>query len=638
MRVSLRISLKDRHYQRLSPEEVLDQARMELTRNVADVMDGLSRAGLTSSRLSGEQLVQYYLSCIHASDAKAYGLPQSVLSTLDFPIQPMLPRMGDSARLASDQHTLEPDPAPISKLDQGATRHQRRRWTRKRHRPYDQDPPDGVSLPELIQPASVEHTPHALRVHQHTDEYVRARAVIGYPAYALAGWVDQLLAIDEPGIEVLLFLETLDPTRFVRGLSRKLTGYHATQLVEARQGKTADPYIAAACDEVDALRSKLVAKTEQVHACSLYVLTRAERASALRERDQKVAQHLTHLELHHVALEYEHLHAWRSCVDGRDILHRARKLDTSTLACSFPFCSSHLSTERGALVGLTPSGGLVLIDPTSSQLENGHELVFAKSGSGKSFYEKLGLMRQLLLGMEGIVIDPDDEFGRICDRFGGSHITLSPGQLHINPFELGASHREPNTLTEKVESLLVLFDLLLAEKDPGVLPQRERSYLHKIITRAYADQGILPDPSTHDRPAPHMQAVYDVIVQDGDPLGLGDRLLRHLAAFPQTTDVQLDNPLVVFNLQRLKHASEELLRIGLYLIIEFVWSVVRRERTPKPRLLLIDEAWVLMEFLEGGNYLAALSRGARKQNLHLRMVTQNIHDFLASKAGQTILL
>ncbi|MBO0782239.1 MAG: DUF87 domain-containing protein, partial [Ktedonobacteraceae bacterium] len=409
-------------------------------------------------------------------------------------------------------------------------------------------------------------------------------------------------------------------------------------LLEARQGKTADPYIAAARDEVDALRSKLVAKTEQVHTCSLYLLTRAESAPTLRVRDQKVAQHLKSLELHHVALEYEHLHAWRSCVDGRDLLRRARKLDTSTLACSFPFCSSNLSTERGALVGLTPAGGLVVIDPTSSQLENGHELVFAKSGSGKSFYEKLGLMRHLLLGMEGIVIDPDDEFGRICDHFGGTHITLSPGQLHINPFDLGHLQHETSTLKEKVEDLLVLFDLLLAEKDPGVLPQRERSYLHKIITRAYADHGILPDPSTHDRPAPNMHAIYDMILHDGDPLGLGDRLLRHLAAFPETTDVQLENPLVVFNLKRLKHASEEMLRIGLYLIIELVWGVVRRERTPKPRLLLIDEAWVLMEFLEGGNYLARLSRQARKENLHLRMVTQNVSDFLASKAGQTILL
>ncbi|MBO0779012.1 MAG: hypothetical protein J2P37_09325, partial [Ktedonobacteraceae bacterium] len=654
VRVSLVINTRDRHYQRLSKEEVRDQAHTELTQKVADVMDGLSRAGLTSSRLSGDQLVQYYLSCIHTSDAEEYGLPQNVLSTLDYPIQPMLPHLLDSIRPASDQRALVPDAHHLQRaIEEHSSMHsqQRRRiwqaphkmkWQRRRRGRITAKQqtalPDWVSLPELVQPASVEHTPHYLRVHHQHDEYVRGRTVIGYPAYALAGWVDQLLAIDEPGIDVLLFLETLDPTRFVRSLSRKLTGFHATQLLEARQGKTADPYIAAARDDVDALRSKLVSKTEQVHAFSLYMLTRAESASVLRERDQKVAQHLKSLELHSVALEYEHLQAWRSCVNGRDILHRARKLDTSTIACSFPFCSSNLSTEAGALVGLTPSGGLVLIDPTSSQLENGHELVFAKSGSGKSFYEKLGLMRYLLLGMEGIVIDPDDEFGRICDRFGGSHIALSPGQLHINPFDLGTSRSEANTLKEKVESLLVLFDLLLAEKDPGVLPQKERSYLHKMITRAYADRGILPDPSTHDQPAPNMQAIYDLILQDGDPLGLSDRLLRHLSSFPETTDVQLDNQLVVFDLKRLKHASDEMLRIGLYLIIEFVWGVVRRERTPKPRLLLIDEAWVLMEFLEGGNYLAGLSRGARKENLHLRMVTQNVNDFLASKAGQTILL
>ncbi len=644
VRVSVLINVRSKQYKRLTPAEVFDLARGDLVRKVADVMQGLAKSGILSTRLLYGQLAHYALSCVHKKYAEDYGIPSTVLDTLNYPIQADFSSV-NSRREDQLAFLLRDDPLDLaSELPDESTEEARTHtWgsrfipLRKKRDPDPDTTPDFISLPELLQPASVEQTPHYICVHHNTDEYIRARAVTGYPAYAVPGWVDQLLSIDEPYIDILLFIETLDPTRYIRSLSRKLTSHNTTQFLEAKHGKTADPYIAAARDETYDFREKLVGKTEQIHAFSLYILTRAESKQTLRERDEKVALLLKSLELQNVALEYEHLQAWLSCVNGRDILHRTRKLDTSSVACAMPFCSNNVSTEPGALIGLTPSGGLVIIDPASDQLENGHELVFAQSGSGKSFYEKLGLMRHLLLGMEGIVIDPDNEFARICERYKGTNIRLSPGNFQINPFDLGRIQSESNPLEEKMQSLLILFDLLLAEKNPGVLSQKEKSYLYKIITNAYADRGILLDPATHDQPAPSLREVYALIIQSGDPYTLADRLARYVSTFPERTGVQLDNQLVVFNLKDLKDLSNDLLRIALYVITQFVWMAVRKDRTPRRRLLLIDEASVLMEFLEGGQFLEELSRRARKYNLHLRMVTQNVDDFLASKAGQTIM-
>jgi hypothetical protein len=160
-----------------------------------------------------------------------------------------------------------------------------------------------------------------------------------------------------------------------------------------------------------------------------------------------------------------------------------------------------------------------------------------------------------------------------------------------------------------------------------------------MITRLYATHGIVADPATHDRAVPGMREFCECILEDGDPYELGGRLLSCAHAFPEVTDVELENQLVVFNIRSLKLLGDEtLLRIGLFLIADYVWTIVRRERVPRPRLLLIDEAWVLMEFHRGAHFLAALSRGARKYNLHVRMVTHNVEDFLASEAGRTIML
>jgi hypothetical protein len=662
VRVPIQVNVKEGRYRRLLPPEVFDQARADLDRKTQDVIAGLARAGLMARRLDSEELVLYYLSCVHTRNAEEYRLPQSVLYTLDYPARAVLPRVFEPETRAESLALVLDDANDLqagAQIEQPSTGKKARRWVWQSSKEINQDKkrrekrpdrssaasgagvagmPDLISLPELVQPASVEQTPNYIKIHHNVgDEYLRARAVVGYPAVSVGGWFDDLLSIDEPYIDFLLFIETVDPVQYVRSLTRAISGYRATQHLEQRHGRTEDPYISAARGEVEELRDKLVQKTEQVHAFSLYILTRAESRQTLKERDAKVTSLLRGLELQSVPLQYEHLQAWLACLDARDVLKRARKFDTSTIVGAFPFCSSNLSTEPGALVGLTAGGGLVIIDPTSDELENGHELVFARSGAGKSYYRKIDLIRALLTGFRAIVIDPDrEEYYPVCKQFGGSYIRLNPGNLAINPFDLErVQGSERNPLEEKLQSLLVLFDLLLADKIPGVLSQREKGLLNRLMTQAYADCGVTADPATHGNEPPNMQMVYDLLVQSGDEFGLADRLLRYLPSFPARTEVDLNNPLTVFSIQNL---PEELQPVGLYLVTEFVWSQARKDRVPAPRMLLIDEAWMLMAFPEGGRFLAGISRRARKYNLHLRLVTQNVEDFLASEHGRTLLL
>jgi hypothetical protein len=645
VRVSIQIDVRESHYRSLRPVEVFDQVRADLERKTQEIIIGLGRSGLLARRLNSEELVYYYLSCVHTHNAEKYGLPPSVLYTLDYPVHATLPHVHKQEIRASQKprglNRADTSPAMAQLLNlQSSKDSARAKNRRKKHADPSgmTDVPDRVSLPELIQPATVEQTPNYTKVHYNSgDEYIRGRAVIGYPAVSSGGWFDDLLSIDEPYIDFILFVKTVDPVRYVRSLTRAISGYRATQHLEQRHGRTEDPYISAARTDVEELRDRLVQKLEQVHAFSLYICARAESRQTLKERDTKVASLLRGLELQSVPLQFEHLQAWLACLDGRDTLKRARKFDTSTIVGAFPFCSSNLSTEPGTLVGLTSGGGLVIIDPTSDELENGQEVVFARSGAGKSYHRKTDLMRSLLMGFKAIVIDPDrEEYYPICQKFGGSYIRLLPGNLAINPFDLEkVRDSERNALEEKLQSLLVLFDLLLADKVPGVLAQREKGLLNRIITYAYASCGITADPATHGKEPPNMQMVYNLLVQNGDELGLADRLLRYLPSFPARTAVDLTNQLTVFSIQNL---PDELQPVGLYLVTEFVWSQARKNRVPVPCLLLIDEAWVLMAFPEGGRFLAGISRRARKYNLHLRIATQNVEDFLASEHGRTLLL
>lgn len=671
----IRVSARpEKPKRKLLPEEIFDRVKATLDRKCYDIIEDLNRSSLSGSRLNDEELAQYYLSCIHSHYAEQLPLSPLNLTSLDLP--PRSTTLSDmeaffneengnvsdesvEAALASNSMSVVTNNDEQEAVNAGRFAKQTRttgkigsdkkpkpeqkpakKWSfwegKKKPEP---EPTPFSTLIELLQPAFVEQRPHFLKIHKEETEYFRARAVIGYPAFVVAGWLDQLIQIDEPYVDIMLYLETLDPRSFAQKLTRKITSFRATQEVDGRSGRTEDPYIEAALEDVETLRQQIVAQTEQVHAVSLYIGTRSTTIPELRQRDEKVLSMLRSLDLESVELSFEHLYAWQTFLpDNRDLPRHRKILDTSSVVTAFPFATSSLSTEPGSLVGVMSGGSLVIINPVSDQLENGHEIVFARSGAGKSYSEKVRLARNLQIGMEAIVIDPEDEYLPLCRKFGGANIRLSPGRLQINPFDLAhVDATERNILEEKFQSLLVLFDLLLADKDPGTLSQREKAYLTRCLTRVYADKGITANVATHLHQPPNMYDLHKVLatrVCGEDPTELASRLERYLNSFPYETEVSLDNPLVVFNIRDL---SDEYKPVGLFLITDFTWTQVRRQKRPRPRLLIIDEAWVLMQFSEGGRFLASMARRARKYNLCLRVITQDVEDFLGSESGRTIL-
>jgi hypothetical protein len=637
-----------------SPALLFEQARLDLSHKTQALLDDLERCGLHATRLSSEALIEYYRSCLHLHHAEQGTLSRALVEAVGRPLEasplsPLSPHAATRAQAVIVTETPEEGSAayPEEHPSRAPLPEGERRWvwawgrTLARHQRHEErratlEPAAHlISLPELIQPSLIEQSRHYLTVHQETSEYSRVRAVIGYPRQLETGWFDRLLALDEPYVDALLILEKRDPVALTRLLTNKMSKLRANQWLEWRAGQTENPQTQAARDDVEPLRDALVRAEEHVHAVSLLLCTRAESVAALKARDQRVAALLHRLDLVSTELTYEHLPAWQSFLpDGGDPLKRRRLLDTSSLVTAFPFTVCNLSTpEPGVLIGTTATRGPILIDPSSAHLENGHELIIACSGAGKSFYVKLWILRGLLQGYPCIVIDPEDEYAPLAQAVGGTVVRLAPGAFPLNPLELVPIPGERRLLEEKIESLLVLCDLLLADKAAGVLSQREKGYLSRMLLQCYAEAGITDDPATHRRTAPTMGALTALIEAEGDPYQIAERLQRHGALFAEETQVALDAALLVFSIRDL---PADLKPIGLYVVTEFVWNTIRQEAAPRPRFLMVDEAWTLMQYPEGGEFLSSLSRRARKYHLHLKLITQNAEDFLASKAGRVI--
>ena len=610
-----------------------EAAARRLAARCAEVSRGLARAGLAAHRLGTDDLVRLLYASWCPDLARVQRLRQRVADGT-------VPVVG-AARPAAAR---APAAAAARSGDEDAAR---ARWRFER---------GARRVADLIAPGAVEIAPDHVRIDRH---YLRTLAVTGYPRTVSPGWLTPLLYAAEP-LEISLHVQPLPSGEMVKALSHRLVQLHSSRLLDARGGRLADPEREVAYDDVERLRDALQRGEERVFATSLYLLLRAPSAERLDELTRRTEAVLDGMLAHSRVPVLQQEGGLRAALPlGEDGLLVYRNLDTSSLATTFPFSANAPLMERGVFYGVARHGHApVVVDPFDAGLENANTAVIATSGAGKSYSAKLLALRQHLLGVDVLVVDPEDEYRRLCAAVGGQHVRLSAtARERLNPFDLPrppgppAAPDEPaapggpaapgeDVLAEQVLALIALVEMLVATPE-APLTAGERTALDGALYATYDRAGISADRSTHGRPAPLLRDLYAVLQdagrQDAVAAGLAGRLHRYVhgslaGLFAGPTNVALDRPFVVFSIQRLE---PELRPLAIHLITTFVWGQVRRAR--RPRLLVVDEAWSVLQYREGGAFLAGLARRARKYYLGLVTISQSATDFLATAAGRAVL-
>jgi type IV secretory pathway VirB4 component len=325
-------------------------------------------------------------------------------------------------------------------------------------------------------------------------------------------------------------------------------------------------------------------------------------------------------------------------------------MSTGAISTSFPFTSADLSDDHGILYGINMhNSGLVIFDRFS--LENSNSVVFAKSGAGKSFAVKLEALRSLMLGTEIIIIDPENEYEKLADSVDGAYIRLSlNSSTRINPFDLPKAivmDEEDDALRSNLITLHGLFRLMMGGAQaqliggnttlmPALSPVEEAD-LDTALIETYAKAGITSDPLTHTGQPPTISDLYQTLLHMG---GTGPQLAQRLrkytsgtfaGIFSQQSNIDINNPLVVFNVRDLE---DELRPVAMYIVLNYIWNKTKTDQ--KRRLLIVDEAWQLMKYEDSANFLFSLAKRARKYNLGITTITQDVEDFMGSRMGRAI--
>ena len=499
------------------------------------------------------------------------------------------------------------------------------------------------TLRDLISPSSIEIHSDYFRL---GTKYGRTMYVYGYPRTLFTGWISPIINMDEV-LDVSMYIYPVESAVVMKNLKTKVTQLEASLNINAEKGKIRDPELEAAINDAEELRDQLQVGAERFFRFGLYVTLWADSLDELKFVQQKIetifGQQMIFSKVATSQQEQGMNTIMPQCTDQLQI---RRNMNTGAISTSFPFTSADLTQDKGILYGVNMhNNGLVIFDRFS--LENANMVVFAKSGAGKSFTVKLEALRSMMTGSEIIIIDPENEYQKLCDAVGGSYVRLSlNSDVRINPFDLPRvvdSEDANDALRANLVTLHGLFRLMLGAGTAGPdgqfqgLTPNEEADLDQALIDTYARAGITSDPLTHQSTPPTIANLYDTLLHmDGTGPSLAQRLRKYTTGtfagiFSQQSNIDINNQMVVFNIRDLE---DELRPVAMYIVLSHIWNIVRANQ--RKRILIVDEAWQLMQHEDSANFLFSLAKRARKYYLGLTTITQDVEDFMSTKMGRAI--
>jgi type IV secretory pathway VirB4 component len=488
-----------------------------------------------------------------------------------------------------------------------------------------------VSIKDLVAPPAMEINPTLLKL---GDKFVRTIFVVGYPRYIAVGWFAPIINMSV-ALDIGMFFYPVKSNIILKQLRNKVGALEAQIIADREKGAPRDPIRETALRDIEQLRDDLTQGVEHFFQFGLYVTLYADSKEELNNISEDLEAQFGSKLVFTKRVLYQAEQGFNSTMPiGNDELMISFNMNSSPIASSFPFISSELTSDDGILYGINRhNNSLILFDRFS--LQNANTVVFATSGAGKSYTIKLEVLRTMMFGTDVIVIDPEREYKHLCDAVGGTYVNISlSSEAKINPFDLprAMGDQKPSDIIRgAVITLKGLIKLML-----GQLTHQEDSIMDRALLETYAKKDITSDSDLSKIEPPIMQDLQDVLegMEGGADLAL--RLKKYTKGtfaglFNNPTNVDMKNQLVVFSVRDLE---DELRPMAIYTIVNYIWNVVRSKL--KKRILIIDEAWWLMQNEDSAKFIYALVKRCRKYYLGVTNITQDVNDFLSSQYGQAI--
>ncbi len=469
------------------------------------------------------------------------------------------------------------------------------------------------------------------------EKIAKSFFIFSYPRYLNTGWLSPVINLNVP-MDISFFIHPINSNLILKKLRNKITQVSSELMERQEKGLIRDPALETGYQDIENLRDKIITAQEKMFRFGLYITVYENDAQKMKETESTFRSIFESRLIYIKPATFKQKEGFISSIPyGLDLINVNVPMDTEPLSTAFPFVSFDLSSNEGILYGINRhNNSLVLFDRFT--LENANMVVFAKSGSGKSYAIKLEILRYLMWGVDVIVIDPENEYEFLADGVGGSFFNISlASDSHVNPFDLpmpGPDDNPEDILRSNIINLVGLMRIML-----GGLTAEEDSILDQAITETYAVRDITPqsDPAKWQENIPLMSDFAEILENMTGAESLARRLKKFTEGtfagfFNRKSNITVDKNFIVFGIRDME---ESLKTIALYIIMRYVWNIVRTHI--KKRILVVDEAWWLVQSEDGASFLFGLVKRGRKYWLGTTTITQDVEDFMKSPYGKAII-
>mgnify|MGYP006420864867 CR=1 FL=1 len=494
----------------------------------------------------------------------------------------------------------------------------------------------------LYAPEKVQFFPDHFKV---DDVFCKVIAVTGYPHSVEMGFLDKLISSGEK-YDISIHIEPFPIEVTMIQLNRDLQKQQADLYADKKKG-ILNPSLEIKFNSTKKVLEDLQKGKQKLFNVSLYVMCKSE-IGDFKEDGEKKAKETINLMAKRVKADLDGLMIQSSvpmfqmmeCYSSmlplaNNQLEIKRNIHTEGLAAFFPFSSPFLDIQDdGVLMGLNKNK--IPYIKNIFNLANANGIILATSGSGKSYFTKLLLSRQYMNGCDTIIIDPQGEYLAITDHYKGENITISKdSETIINPLDLMG-----HEYLEKRLSLIDLFNIMF-----GDINELQKSILDKAVDMTYENKGIDRNDYTSSEP-PRLSDLFAMLKKLESKAVQQEKvtyraLLNRLQMYTERgvfgfldkkTNLNFDNDFVCFNIGSM---PKQVKPVVMFLILDYVFMKMKDNNRRK--LLVIDEAWSMLQTAEQSSYIFEIIKTCRKYNLGLLMITQDVADLVGSKAGHAVL-
>lgn len=489
-----------------------------------------------------------------------------------------------------------------------------------------------LELQDVIAPSALKIGPKSIDL---GDKIARTFFIISYPRYLVDNWFSPIINLDKI-FDVSIFVHPVDTSLALRQFQKKVAEVESQINESEGKGMVRDPMLDTAYQDLEGLRDQLIQAQEKMFDVSVYITIYADNELELFKVENEVKSILESKLIYIKPALFQQEEGFKSVIPiGNDLLEITQKLNSEPLSSIFPFISFDLTSDKGILYGVNRhNSSLIIFDRFS--LENYNSVVFAKSGSGKSYAMKLEILRSLMFDIDVIVIDPEREYEYLSDAVGGRYFNISlSSDHHINPFDLPIPRDDEtaeDVLRSNIINLVGLFRLML-----GGLTPEEDSLVDRAISETYAIKDITPE-SDFSNIEPPLLSDFEMVLSGMES---SDSVVQRLAKYTKgswatflnrPSNVDINKKFVVFSVRDME---DELKPIAMYIVMHYIWNSVRKNL--KKRLLVVDEAWWMMKSEDTASFLYSMAKRGRKYYLGLATITQDAADFMKSPYGVPII-